>query len=279
MNAVRYEYTEYASPRSSRIVWNSRLERPAAEDVVEHGQREAIVVVRVERAHADDDMGLLGRALDDARRVRPAPTAPGAVWAAPPGGGASRRLHRRDETVVVDGTGRRQHQVRRAVVAGEEPGDLFAGHRCDRRLAAEHVTTQRVIRVQRVEEQVVHDLVGLVAMHQEFFEDHLTFGVDLGRPERGPGHDVAEDVERHLDAVAENPHVERGVLLGGVRVHLATQAINGLGDLARAAIRGALEQQMLEEVRRAGQFRRLRRVRRRRPRSRSPPSARRACAR
>ena len=54
--------------------------------------------------------------------------------------------------------------------------------------------------------------------------------------------------------LVRQPGVEGGVLPGGEGVHLAADRVDGLGDLARRAALGALEQQVLEEVRRAGQL-------------------------
>ena len=53
------------------------------------------------------------------------------------------------------------------------------------------------------------------------------------------------------------PRVVRRVLLRGEGVHVAADAIDRLGDLRGPSGLGALEQQVLEEVRHAGQLGRL----------------------
>ena len=89
----------------------------------------------------------------------------------------------------------------------------------------------------------------------------------------GLPHDVGEDVERELELRVGNAHVEHRLLVRRERVHLAADRLDRLGDLARRAIGGALEQQMFEEVARARLARRARRARRSRPTCRASPSA------
>jgi hypothetical protein len=103
----------------------------------------------------------------------------------------------------------------------------------------------------------VHDVVGVVVVHRDLVEDHVTLGLDvLGREQRRGDH-VAEDVHGQRQVVIEDPRVEAGVLLGGEGVELAADRVERDRDVERRPLTGALEQQVLEEVRTAVQGRGL----------------------
>ena len=70
-------------------------------------------------------------------------------------------------------------------------------------------------------------------------------------------HDVADDVDGQRQVAVEHGRVEAGVLLLGERVELAAHGVHGTGDVERRTGRGALEEQVLEEVTGAGQAHRL----------------------
>ena len=105
---------------------------------------------------------------------------------------------------------------------------------------------------ERLGEQLVHEVGRLVLVHEDLFEDDLALGLDLVGPEGRRPHDVGEDVEAELEVLVEQAGVEGRVLLGGEGVHVAADRVDRLGDLAGAAGLGALEQQVLEEVRGPG---------------------------
>jgi hypothetical protein len=105
---------------------------------------------------------------------------------------------------------------------------------------------------QRGGEETLGQILGLVGLHEQFLEDHEPFGLDLVGPERGAPHDLGEDVQAELEIVGEEPHVERGVVLRREGVQLAADGVDRLGDVGGGAAVAALEQQVFEEVRRAG---------------------------
>ena len=75
--------------------------------------------------------------------------------------------------------------------------------------------------------------------------------------EQRAGDHVAEHVDRQRQVLVEDPRVEAGVLLGGEGVELAADRVERDRDVERRALLGALEEQVLEEVRAAVQARRL----------------------
>ena len=159
-----------------------------------------------------------------------------------------------DEPLVVEVAGGDHDQVAGQVPAAEELGDLVAGGGLDRLAGAEHLAAERVAREQGLGQQGVDVVLGHVEVHEDLLDDHLALGVDLVGPERRVGEHVAEDVDAEVDPVGRQPRVVRGVLAVGEGVHLAAHRVDRLGDLAGRAGGRALEQQVLEEVRRARQL-------------------------
>ena len=135
--------------------------------------------------------------------------------------------------------------------------DLVAAERLDRLGRPGDRPGQRGAGPGRRREEVVHHVVGIVVVHGDLVEDHLALRLHvLGGDQRGGDH-VAEDVERHRQVVVEDPCVVAGVLARGERVELAADLVEGSGDVHRRAGRGALEQEMLQEVRRPVELGRL----------------------
>ena len=138
-----------------------------------------------------------------------------------------------------------------------EPADLVGAHRLDRAFGAGDRPAQRRRAVGLAGEQVVHDVVGVVVVHRDLVEDDVALGLDVLVGDRRAGDHVAQHVDGQRQVLVEDPRVEAGVLLGGEGVELAAHRVEGDGDVERRALRGALEEQVLEEVGAAVQSRRL----------------------
>ena len=102
----------------------------------------------------------------------------------------------------------------------------------------------------RLGDQVVHELLRRVLVHRDLLEHDLALGVEL-LEERREDH-VAHHVERRLEMVVGHARVDERVLARGRGVQLAAEPVEDLGDLERAVTLGALEEQVLDEVRDAG---------------------------
>ena len=107
---------------------------------------------------------------------------------------------------------------------------------------------------ERLREQLVHQIVGRVLDHLDFFEDDFLLAFDVDVVERRTEHDVGEDVDRKRQMLVEHLHVVAGVFLGGERVELAADRIDRLRDIFGRARGGALEQHVLDEMRDAAVF-------------------------
>ena len=109
---------------------------------------------------------------------------------------------------------------------------------------------ERMVAEDRLGDQVVHELLRRVLVHRDLLEHDLALGVELG--ERRREHHVAHHVDRRLEVVVGDARVDERVLARRRGVQLAAEAVEDLGDLERAEPLGALEEQVLDEVRDAG---------------------------
>ena len=160
--------------------------------MVEHGQRVAIRVAKRHGGHTDAQVDLLGVGLVDREHRGHGGRRDTSRL------GAARRqsLPRRHDLAVIDIASARQHDVGAAVVAGEEVGDVVAGHRLDRLLRAEHVTTELVARECGVEHEIVDPVRGLVVTLEDLLHDHAPLDFDIVGGDQRCAHDVDEDRQR-----------------------------------------------------------------------------------
>ena len=63
------------------------------------------------------------------------------------------------------------------------------------RLASQHRGLERMVDENRHREVLERDIIGVVVVHVDLFDDHLTLRVDLVLPEGGPLQHLGEDVE------------------------------------------------------------------------------------
>ena len=93
----------------------------------------------------------------------------------------------------------------------------------------------------------MHELLRLVLVHCDLLEDDLALRVEL-RERRREDH-FPHHLERRLEPVVRNARVHDRVLARGSGVQLAAERVEDLRDLLRGVRRGALEEQVLDEVR------------------------------
>src|SRR3989454_2171422 len=101
-------------------------------------------------------------------------------------------------------------------------------------------------------EELVHVVVGRVLDLRDLLHDDRALALDLLRREGGLREDVRQQVERERQVLAQHLGVVAGVLLAGEGVQHAADRIDLLRDLRGRAAGGALEEEVLEEMRDAG---------------------------
>jgi hypothetical protein len=154
--------------------------------------------------------------------------------------------------LVLHPAGRGDHDRGDGVAPAVPAVDVVPGQGLDGLDRAQHRPAQGGAAEQRLGEQVVHQVGGFVVAHGDLLEHHRPLALQVrGRVER-VGDQVAEQGDGQRQVAGEHVGVVAGVLLGGEGVHLTTHGVHGRRDLQRAATAGPLEQQVLEEVRGAG---------------------------
>ena len=155
-----------------------------------------------------------------------------------------------DDPLVVEVPGGADDDVGARVaglVVGLDVGDRDRG---DHLGLAEHPAAQRMLAEDGSGEDVVDAVLRLVLVHRDLLEDDVALGVDvrIGRREQHFG----EQLEDLVGVLVEEAGVQVGRLLAGRRVDRGAEPVEALGDLDRRVAGGALEQQVLEEVRDPG---------------------------
>ena len=103
--------------------------------------------------------------------------------------------------------GGRDDEAARHVVPAVEPVDLVARRGLDRVGGAEDGPAERMVRPERLGEEVVDDLLGRVLVHVDLLEDHLPLRVEVGGSEPRVLEHVGEVVDGQLQVAVEDPRV------------------------------------------------------------------------
>ena len=97
--------------------------------------------------------------------------------------------------------------------------------------------------------EVEDHVLGRIERGRDLLQDHVALAGKLGAIEARGKHDVAQEVEREPQILAQHARVIGGRVDAGGGVELAAHRLDLLGDGLGAATLGALEGHMLEEMR------------------------------
>ena len=110
------------------------------------------------------------------------------------GGARPRAVDQLDELLVPRGCPRRRRRrCRSRSRRGGRPPIDPAGDRGDHVRRADHRPAERMVAEDRLGEQVVHEILGLVLVHRDLLEHHLALGVELLEARR------EDHVRHHVD--------------------------------------------------------------------------------
>ncbi len=166
-----------------------------------------------------------------------------------PAGGVQGIHHESADDVVVQSAGGGDDQLVRTVVAAVVVPDRVAGDGADGVRGAADRAAQRVRSQHRGDEVFVGDVGGVVAVHRDFLEDDVAFLLHLLRVQHGAGDHVGDDVDRHRQVGVQHAGEVAGAFLRRGGVGFPAHLVEGRGDFQGGAAPGALEQQVLQEVR------------------------------
>jgi len=149
---------------------------------------------------------------------------------------------------VFQVAGRGDDQVGRRVDGGVVIADGGLVQPADGVRRAQNRLAQRVILPEVGGEDFLHQVIRAVLLHLDLFQDDALFLFDVLVAEERVKHQVGQHVEGARQVLVENLGVEAHQLLAGEGVQVAADRIHRARDLLRRAIRGALEQHVLDEV-------------------------------
>ncbi len=152
---------------------------------------------------------------------------------------------------MVDGAGHGDDEVARTVVRPVVLPHRRSRRRADRLGASADRAAERMLPQHGLEEALVGDVSGVVARHREFLQNDAALVLELVGIEKGRREHVGEDLDRHRQVAILHLRVVAGVLLRGERIVLPADGVERDRDVERRAFRRALEEQVLEEVRRS----------------------------
>src|SRR5580658_10286898 len=103
-------------------------------------------------------------------------------------------------------------------------------------------------------EYLVDQIVWIVLVHFDFFENHATLFRNITGVERRVQYEIAQNVHGQRKMLVENFDVEADAFLRGESIHVAADRIDLTGDVFSGAGLGPLEHHVLYEVRDAIEF-------------------------
>ncbi len=116
-------------------------------------------------------------------------------------------------------------------------------------LGPEDGAAQRVALPEVLGEELVDEIVGVVLVHLDLFEDDALLALDLLGGEGGVKDKVGEDVEGRGDVLVQNLDVETDVLFAGKGIEVAADGVDLAGDLTGGARGCSFEDHVLDEMR------------------------------
>ena len=157
--------------------------------------------------------------------------------------------HKAADDVVLQASGGGDNQLVRAVVAAVVIPDGIPGHGADGGRGPADGPAQGV-RAQHGGDKVFVCHVGrVIAVHGNFFQDDVALLLHFSRVQNGAGDHVRNDVNGHGQIRVQHPGEVAGAFLGRGRVGLPAHLIESRGDFQGGSTLGALEQEVLQEVR------------------------------
>ncbi len=153
-----------------------------------------------------------------------------------------------DEVVVVEIAGGGEDHVGGGEAAGVFVEDDLLGEAGDGFGGAEDGAAEGVVGPEVLGEELVDEVVGIVFVHLDLFEDDALFLGDVFGGEGGVEDEVGEEVEGGGDVFVEDLEVEADGFFAGEGVEVAADGVDFAGELLGGARGGALEDHVLDEV-------------------------------
>src|SRR5208283_4039860 len=156
--------------------------------------------------------------------------------------------HEIDEMVVVEMSGGGYDDVARGEAVGVGFEHSLALELLHGFFGSQDRLAQGVVLPEIMSEDFVDEVVGIVLVHFDLFEDDAAFAGYVLGGECGMKHQVGENLKRNWNVFVEHLDAEADALFGGEGVHVAADAVDLAGNLLGGAVLGAFEDHVLDEV-------------------------------
>ena len=153
-----------------------------------------------------------------------------------------------DKVFVVEVAGGADDEIAGSEVVSIEAGDHRALEFSYRVARAEDRQAESVVLPETLGEDFVDEVVGIVLIHFDFFEDDAALLGDIAGIEDGMKNEIGEDIHGERKMLIENFDVEADAFLRREGVHVAADGIDLAGDVFGGARLRALEHHVLDEV-------------------------------
>ena len=138
--------------------------------------------------------------------------------------------------------------ARGGVVAAHEVANAFGGEALHVAFGTQNIVSQGVPLVCQFLVLVVDEFRGSVIVGIDFLEDHILLACNLVQWESAVEQDIGEKLETTFQMLGERGGVDAGLFLRGEGVELATHAVDAVLDVVGAAVFGAFEEGVLDEM-------------------------------
>ena len=98
-------------------------------------------------------------------------------------------------------------------------------------------------------ENLMYEVIRIVLVHLDFFQNHAALAADVGRFKQRIENQIAQHIHRRRQMLVEHLGRKTNTFLRRKRVHIAAERIHLARNLFRRAVLGSLKQHVLDEVR------------------------------
>src|SRR5215469_13726078 len=157
-------------------------------------------------------------------------------------------VHKIDEVGVIQVAGGRYDQVpwnEPLPIQIEDDWLLESSHRF---FGSEYRFAQRVIFPEILREDLVHEVVGIILVHLDLFEDDAALANDVLNGEDGIQHQIRENIKSDRQVFVEHFYVETNTFLRGESVQVSPDGINLARDGLGGPVVRPLEDHVLDEM-------------------------------
>ena len=152
------------------------------------------------------------------------------------------------ELVVIKIAGRGDDHVSRPELAAVIRQDGLLIEAAYRVLGAQDRLAQRMALKEILRENLVHEVIGVVLVHLDLFQNHPTLARNLFAVEDWVQDHVAENIDGYRQMFIQNFNVEADGFLAREGVHVAADGIHLARDVLRSAVAGAFEHHVLNKM-------------------------------